>query len=70
MFDRSTENGNDMVQKVDEAIHRIILYLTDSTIILILIHWIVICLVDSAVQHLNNWGQNYQCYHCKKTNCQ
>ena len=32
MFDRSTENGNDMVQKVDKAIQRIILYLTDSTI--------------------------------------
>ena len=37
---------------------------------LILIQWIVIYPVDSAVRHLNNWGQNYQCYHCKKTNCQ
>ena len=34
MFDRSTENGNDMVQKVDKAIHWIILYPTDSTIII------------------------------------
>ena len=32
MFDSSTENGNEFVQKVDKAIHRINLYLTDSTI--------------------------------------
>ena len=26
-------------------------------VFLILIHWIVICLLDSAIQLLNNWGQ-------------
>ena len=36
-----------VVQKLDRAIHQINLTLT---------HWIVIYLVDSAIQLLNNWG--------------
>ena len=32
----------------------------DSVLLfLILIHWITIYPVDSAIQHLNNWGPNY-----------
>ena len=39
------------VQKVDSAIQWII-----QLVSLILIHWIVIYPMDSAIQLLNNWG--------------
>ena len=46
-----------VVQKVDSAIHRINLYPVDSVLLsLTLIRWIVIYLVDSAIQLLKNWG--------------
>ena len=50
-----------VVQKVDSSIHRINLYPADSAISvsLILIHWIEIYLMDSAIQLLNYWGQNF-----------
>ena len=45
------------VQKVDSAIRRINLYPVDSVLLsLTLIRWIVIYVVDSAIQLLNNWG--------------
>ena len=40
-----------VVQKVDSAIHWI-----TQLVFVILIHWIVIHPVDSAIQLLNNWG--------------
>ena len=40
-----------VVQKVDSAIHWII-----QLVSLILIHWIAIYPVDSAIHLLNNWG--------------
>ena len=49
-----------VVQKVhDNAIHLINFYPVDSAILvsLILIYWIVIYPVDSALQHLNNRDQ-------------
>ena len=49
-----------VVQTLDSAIHRINHYPADSVILLlsvILTHWIVIYPVDSAIQHLNNRGQ-------------
>ena len=49
-----------VVRRVDSAIHRINLYLyvwIAQLVSLILIHWIVIYPVDSAIQLLNNWGQ-------------
>ena len=49
-----------VVQKVDSAIHRINHYPLDSAILLvslILMHWMVIYPVDSAVQLFNNSGQ-------------
>ena len=46
-----------VVQTLDSAIHRINYYPADSVIVsVILIRWIVIYLVDSAVQSLNNRG--------------
>ena len=39
------------VQKVDSAIQWIV-----QLVSLILIHWIVIYPMDSAIQRLNNWG--------------
>ena len=56
----STVHQASVVEKVDSAIHWINLYPLDNVIIitLILIHWIVIYLVDSAIQLLNNWGQD------------
>ena len=39
------------VQKVDSAIQWII-----QSVSLLLIHWIVIYPMDSAIQLLNNWG--------------
>ena len=35
-------------------------YPVDSTILVspILMCWIVICLLDNAIQHVNNWGQD------------
>ena len=45
------------VQKVDSAIHWINLHPVDSVLLsLTLIRWIVVYLVDSAIQLLNNWG--------------
>ena len=39
------------------AIHRINFYPADNAIVsVILLRWIVICLVDSAIQRLNNRG--------------
>ena len=49
-----------VVQTMDTAIHQINHHPTDSVILIsvILIHWIVIIyLVDSTIQHLNNQGQ-------------
>ena len=46
------------VEKVDSAIHRINLYSLDSTIMVsLIIHWMVIYPVDSAIQLWNNLGQ-------------
>ena len=48
-----------VVQKVDNAIHRINLYPVDSAILLVSlmpIHWIVIYPIDSTIQCLNNRG--------------
>ena len=46
-----------VVQKLDSAIHRINLYPLDNAIgSLMLIQWIVIYPVDSAIQLLNSWG--------------
>ena len=46
-----------VVQKMDKDIHWINLYPLDSQLVsLILIRWIVICPVDSAIQRLNNPG--------------
>ena len=47
-----------VVQTSDSAIHRINHYPADSVLISgILIRWIVIYPVDSAIQRLNNQGQ-------------
>ena len=49
-----------VVRRVDSAIHRINLYLyvwIAQLVSLILIHWIAIYPMDSAVQLLSNWGQ-------------
>ena len=46
-----------VVQKVDNGIHWIVQLVT-----IIHIRWIVIYLVDSAIQLLNNWGQEVK-YH-------
>ena len=44
-----------VVEKVDNAIHRIDYYPVDSMVFLLtLIYWIVICIVDSAMQPSNN----------------
>ena len=51
-----------VVQTSDSAIHRINLYLLDTVaqlVSLILIHWIVIYPVDSAIQRLNNRRQKF-----------
>ena len=52
-----------VVEKVDSSIHQIngYLYPVDSAILvfLIRIHRIEIYLMDSAIQLLNNWGQNF-----------
>ena len=56
----SLDTQGQVVRKVDNAIHRINLYPVDNIILvsfLILIHWVVIYLVDSAIQGLNNQGQ-------------
>ena len=46
-----------VVQKVESAIHQINHYPRITQLIsVILIHWIVIYPVDSAIQLLNNWG--------------
>ena len=47
------------VQTLDSAIHPLNHYPADSVILIsvILIHWIVIYPVDSAIQRLNNRGQ-------------
>ena len=47
-----------VVQKVDNAIHRINLYPLDivQLVFLIIIYWIVMYPVDSAIHLLNNWG--------------
>ena len=46
-----------VVQTLDSAIHRIKIYPMDNAIdFLILIRWIVIYPVDSAIQRLNNRG--------------
>ena len=48
-----------VVQTLDSAIHRIKIYPMNSAIMvsLILIRWIVIYSVNSAIQRLNNRGQ-------------
>ena len=46
-----------VLQKVHSAIHHINLYPVASAIgFPLLIHWKEICPMDSATQHLNNWG--------------
>ena len=66
-FEDKLQHLAPVVQKVDNAIQRINLYPLDSIIInnyqrnqllvpLIVIHWIVIYAVDSAIQLLNNWA--------------
>ena len=46
-----------VVQRLDNAIHRINHYPADSVVcFLTLIHWIAIYPVDSVIQPLNNWG--------------
>ena len=49
-----------VVQKVDNTIHRINHYPLDSALLvfLILMRWIVIYPVNTAIQLLNNWGLN------------
>ena len=52
------KNQAPVVQTLDRAIHR-----TEITIQRILLRWIVIYPVDSAIQRLNNLGQRfYLCY--------
>ena len=47
-----------VVQTLDSAIDRIKIYPVDNAMVsLILIRWIVIYPVDSAIQRLNNQGQ-------------
>ena len=47
-----------VVQRVDNAIHRINHYPVDSIVCFVtLIHWIVIYLADSVIHPLNNCGQ-------------
>ena len=48
-----------LLKKMDSAIHWIIHYPVDNAILvfLLLISWIAIYLVDSAIQLLNNQGQ-------------
>ena len=54
----SYNNQASIVQRLDRAIHRINHYPVDSAISsLILIRWIVIYPVNSAIQRLSNWGQ-------------
>ena len=58
----SLDTQGQVVRKVDNAIHRINLCPVDNIILvsfLILIRWVVIYLVDSAIQGLNNQGQGY-----------
>ena len=58
----SLDTQGQVVRKVDNAIHRINLYSVDNIILvsfLILICWVVIYLVDSAIQGLNKQGQGY-----------
>ena len=47
-----------VVQMLDRAIHQINCYILDKLITETngIIHWIVICPVDSAIYLLNNWG--------------
>ena len=53
-----------VVQKVDSAIYRINHYPVDNCSgNQCVIHWIEIYPVDSAVQVLNNWGQDYNAAH-------
>ena len=49
------------VQKVDSAIHRINHYPLDSALLvsLILMQWIVIYLMNTTIQLLNNWDLKY-----------
>ena len=55
-----------VAQKVESTIHQINLYLLDNTILvsLILIWWIVIYLVEIAIQLLNYWGLVNSSIHC------
>ena len=46
-----------VAQKLDCANHQINHYPADSAIDFVILFWIVIYLVDSAIQHLNNWAQ-------------
>ena len=58
----SLDTQGQVVRTVDNAIHRINLYPVDNITLvsfLILIHWVVIYLADSAIQGLNNQGQGY-----------
>ena len=51
-----------VVQRLDNAIHRINHYPADSVVFLLtFIHWIVIYPADSVIQPLNNPGQNNSC---------
>ena len=56
-------NQSPVVQRVDNMNQWINLYPLDSTIgfpdtCYSLTRWLVIYLVDSPIQHLNNWDQN------------
>ena len=60
----SLDTQGQVVREVDNATHRINLYPVNNVIILlvsflILICWVVIYLVDSAIQGFNNQGQGY-----------
>ena len=59
-FYRKSELLALVVQTLDSAIHRIKIYpVVTQLVSLILIHWIVIYPVDSAIQRLNNRGQMF-----------
>ena len=59
--------GPSCLQKVENNINQIIHYPAETQrILLILIHWIVIYLLDSAIHLLNNWGLDIRLPKCTK----
>ena len=49
-----------VVQRLDNAIHRINHYPADNVVCFVtFIQWILIYPVDSVIQPLNNWGQDF-----------